>query len=74
MSPQGNIHVQWAIVAGIFSLSLTVPLNSTAVVVLPREGDEERVLRSGDYTFKCTLKRDRQLASGAIVNYIIRFQ
>lgn len=50
-SPYGRIDSTWKVSNGYFSLNVTVPLNTTAVIQLPDNSIEE--VGSGAYTFLC---------------------
>ncbi|KAK2072405.1 hypothetical protein P8C59_006762 [Phyllachora maydis] len=61
LAPSGRVKAAWRLAGGAdaqrFVMTLTVPPNTTAVVVLPCGGEgsrrEEQVLGSGEYEFTC---------------------
>jgi alpha-L-rhamnosidase len=66
-TPYGRLSCKWTITDGHFNLSLTVPLNSSARVVMPDKqaskilGHEEQGIEvgSGHYTFSCPHEPER---------------
>lgn len=53
-TPYGNVVSNWKIQDGVFTLSIAVPVNTTATVVLP-DGTTD-IVGSGVYSFKTKLK------------------
>ncbi|RZL60986.1 MAG: alpha-L-rhamnosidase, partial [Pedobacter sp.] len=50
----GKIKSSWTITNGLFKLEVTVPVNSTAIVILPGTDKKEKV-GSGSYSFEAKL-------------------
>ncbi|WP_421942731.1 family 78 glycoside hydrolase catalytic domain [Pedobacter sp.] len=50
----GKIKSSWTITNGIFKLDVTVPVNSSAIVLMPGTGKKEKI-GSGNYSFESKL-------------------
>lgn len=50
----GTVKSSWTISKGIFKLDVTIPVNTTALIVLPKTGKKEQI-GSGNYHFECQL-------------------
>lgn len=51
----GNIAVSWKRENGVFYLSVDVPVNTRATVILPDGNNTKKIVGSGNYSFECKL-------------------
>ena len=57
-SPYGTIASAWEIQRDMFSISVTVPVNTTCELTLP--DGQEKTLKSGSHSFTCPLKGENR--------------
>lgn len=51
----GNIAVSWKWENGVFYLSVDVPVNTSAMVILPDVNNTKKIVGSGKHSFECKL-------------------